>query len=61
MPDAVNANRDRPGARVAVASLLLGEGHFSEKLRRSGADIVTQPLGAAPEVVEQILARLDEA
>lgn len=61
VPDAVNANRDRPGARVAVASLLLGEGHFSEKLRRSGADIVTEPLGAAPEVVEQILARLDEA
>lgn len=60
VPDAVNANRDRPGARVAVASLLLGEGHFFDKLQRSGADIVTPPLGAAPEVVEQILARLDE-
>ncbi|MCT1986251.1 sirohydrochlorin chelatase [Dermacoccus abyssi] len=60
VPDAVSANRDRPGARVAVASLLLGEGHFFDKLRRSGADVVTEPLGAAPEVVEQVLRRLDE-
>lgn len=59
LPDAVNANRDRPGARVAVASLLLGEGHFFDRLQRSGADVVTPVLGAAPEVVEQILARLD--
>lgn len=57
--DAVGACRDRPGGRVAVASLLLGEGHFHDKLARAGADVVTPPLGAAPEVVEQILVRLD--
>lgn len=59
--DAVNAHRDRPAARVAVASLLLGHGHFFDLLGRSGADVVTSPLGAAPEVVAQVLARLDEA
>lgn len=59
--DAVNANRDRPGSRVAVASLLLGHGHFFDLLGRCGADVVTPPLGAAPEVVDQVLARLDEA
>lgn len=60
VPDAVAANRDRPGARVAVAALLLGEGHFHTKLLRSGADLVTAPLGAAPQVVAQILERLDQ-
>lgn len=61
VPDAVNALRDRPGRRVAVASLLLGEGHFFDMLSRSGADVVTAPLGASPHVVEQVLARYDEA
>lgn len=56
--DAVMANRDRPGARVAVAALLLGEGHFASVLRSCGADIVTEPLGAADEVIEQILMKL---
>lgn len=59
VPDAVNANRDHPHARVAVAALLLGEGHFHDQLTRSGADIVTAPLGAASQIVEQILARFD--
>lgn len=59
VPDAVSANRDHPRARVAVAALLLGEGHFHDQLTRSGADIVTAPLGAAPQIVEQILARVD--
>ena len=57
--DAVAANRDRPGVKVAVASLLLGEGHFYDKLRASGADIVTTPLEDADEVIAQILARVD--
>ena len=60
VPDAVSANRDHPRARVAVAALLLGEGHFHDQLTRSGADIVTAPLGAAPQIVEQILTRFDE-
>lgn len=60
VPDAVNALRDRPGRRVAVASLLLGEGHFFDLLRGSGADVVTSPLGASQHVVEQVLARYDD-
>ncbi|MCG7428545.1 sirohydrochlorin chelatase [Dermacoccus nishinomiyaensis] len=60
VPDAVSANRDHPRARVAVAALLLGEGHFHDQLTRSGADIVTAPLGACPQIVEQILTRFDE-
>ena len=60
VPDAVSANRDHPRARVAVAALLLGEGHFHDQLTRSGADIVTAPLGASPQIVEQILTRFDE-
>ena len=61
VPDAVAANRDRPGARVAVAALLIGEGHFYGRVRGSGADLVTAPLGAADEVVEQILTRVDQS
>ena len=60
VPDAVSANRDHPRARVAVAALLLGEGHYHDQLTRSGADIVTAPLGACPQIVEQILTRFDE-
>ncbi|GAA1576931.1 sirohydrochlorin chelatase [Dermacoccus profundi] len=59
VPDAVNALRERPGRRVAIASLLLGEGHFHDKLIASGADVVTAPLGTATQVVEQILTRFD--
>ena len=47
------------GRRVAIASLLLGEGHFHDKLIASGADVVTAPLGTATQVVEQILTRFD--
>ena len=43
-----------------AAALLLGEGHFHDKLTRSGAEIVTAPLGASPQIVEQILTRFDE-
>lgn len=57
--DAVSANRDRPGARVAIAALLLGEGHFHDLLLHSGADLVTRPLGAAAQVVAQIMDRID--
>lgn len=59
VPDAVAALRERPGRRVAIASLLLGEGHFHDKLRTAGADVVTAPLGTAPQVVGQILTRFD--
>lgn len=58
VPDAVMANRDHPTARVVVASLLLGDGHFYRLLQGCGADVVTAPLGAADEVIDQILAKV---
>jgi sirohydrochlorin ferrochelatase len=53
-----------PG-RVAVATYLLGEGHFYDALRaaasEAGAVAVAAPLGAHPAIAELIVARYDEA
>lgn len=63
VPSAVRAARGGPGGkpdagtRVIVAAYLLGPGFFHDLLGRSGADLVTAPLGAHPLVIEQILAR----
>ena len=43
--------------RVAVASWLLAPGVFQERLRRSGADVVAEPLGAHEHVVDAVLHR----
>ena len=40
--------RGRSNARVAVASYLLADGLFQERLRSCGADLVSQPLGTHP-------------
>ena len=58
VPTAVaTARGDDPSARVVVAAYLLGRGHFHRQLLKAGADLVTEPLGADPLVVEQVLAR----
>lgn len=53
-----------PG-RVAVATYLLSEGHFYDRLRtaasEAGAVAVAAPLGAHPAVAELIVARYEEA
>lgn len=61
--DAVAALRTRggPGRRVAVASYLLSEGLFQDRLRGSGADLVTDPLGTHPGVTRLIAARFQRA
>jgi sirohydrochlorin ferrochelatase len=49
--DAVKAARAEAGARahrVAVASYLLADGLFQERLHDSGADLVSRPLGTHP-------------
>lgn len=56
--DAVAANRDRPNARVAVAALLIGEGHFADRLRASRADVITEPIGAHPLLIAEIVERI---
>lgn len=45
VPQAVAAARRRGARRVVVASYLLADGLFQQRLHRSGADIVTDPLG----------------
>lgn len=55
--DAVADLRERTGGPVAVASYLLAPGHFHDSLASSGADWVTEPLGAHPAVAALIIDR----
>jgi sirohydrochlorin ferrochelatase len=60
--DAVTAVRRRhPHRRVVVASYLLSEGLFQDRLRNSGADIVTDPLGTHPGLIRLIANRFRRA
>jgi sirohydrochlorin ferrochelatase len=59
--DAVAAIRRRRDGRVVVASYLLSEGLFQDRLRDSGADVVTDPLGTHPGMVRLIADRFRRA
>lgn len=59
--DAVAAERAAGATRVAVASYLLADGLFQDRLHRSGADLVTAPLGMHPGVARLIATRFREA
>lgn len=59
--DAVDAVRRRGARRVAVASYLLAEGLFQDRLRASGADVVTEPLGTHSGLVRLIANRFRRA
>jgi sirohydrochlorin ferrochelatase len=59
--DAVAALRDRGARRVVVASYLLSEGLFQDRLRDSGADVVTKPLGSHPALARLIASRFRRA
>ena len=61
VPDAVAALRRRQRGRVVVASYLLSEGLFQDRLRDSGADVVTEPLGTHPGLVRLIANRFRRA
>ena len=58
--EAVAALR-RGARRVVVASYLLSEGLFQDRLRASGADVVTEPLGTHPGLVRLIANRFSRA
>jgi sirohydrochlorin ferrochelatase len=58
---AVNQARRRGGRRVVVASYLLADGLFQERLRGSGADLVTPPLGTHPGLAQLIANRFRSA
>jgi sirohydrochlorin ferrochelatase len=63
LPDAVAAaRRDRPGARVMVASYLLAPGYFADLASTAGGDVTTAPLlvadGEPPaELVDVVVDR----
>ena len=59
--DAVTALRARSRGRVVVASYLLSDGLFQDRLRASGADVVTEPLGTHPGLVRLIANRFSRA
>ena len=59
--DAVAVARRSVGGRVVVASYLLSEGLFQDRLRDSGADLVTDPLGTHPGVTRLITSRFQRA
>ena len=59
--DAVAAVRERPSRRVVVASYLLAEGLFQDRLRDSGADVVPEPLGLHPGTARLIASRFRRA
>ncbi|MFI5506575.1 sirohydrochlorin chelatase [Mycobacterium sp. NPDC051804] len=59
--DAVAELRDRGAKRVVVASYLLADGLFQDRLRNSGADAVTDPLGTHPATVRLIASRFRRA
>jgi sirohydrochlorin ferrochelatase len=58
---AVESLRQRGARRVVVASYLLSEGLFQDRLRDSGADVVTEPLGTHPGLVRLIANRFRRA
>ncbi|MFG1946522.1 sirohydrochlorin chelatase [Nonomuraea sp. NPDC048826] len=53
--------RSGPAARVALASYLLAPGFFHSRLADAGADLVSAPLGADPDVAALTWHRYDEA
>jgi sirohydrochlorin ferrochelatase len=57
VPGAGAAARGAGADRVAVAPYLLAPGHFTGRLAAAGADLVAEPLGAHPAVVELVLDR----
>lgn len=59
--DAVTAVRAQGARRVVVASYLLADGLFQDRLRASGADVVTEPLGPHPGVARLIASRFRRA
>jgi sirohydrochlorin ferrochelatase len=59
--DAVSALRATGALRVVVASYLLADGLFQDRLRACGADIVTAPLGLHPGVTRLVASRFQRS
>ncbi len=59
--DAVARLRTAGARRVVVASYLLADGLFQDRLRAAGADVVTDPLGLHPGTVRLVASRFRRA
>jgi sirohydrochlorin ferrochelatase len=59
--DVVASLRQRGARQVVVATYVIAPGQLVDRLYDAGADIVTDVLGAAPELVDLILHRYDAA
>lgn len=59
--ECVASLRDRGHREIAIASYLLAPGVFQARLTEAGADVVTEPLGLHPIVVQRVLASYDAA
>ena len=54
VPDVVAELRSGGARRVAIASYLLADGLFARRLHATGADVVAEPLGLHPAVIEAL-------
>lgn len=59
--EAVAQARRRHARPVAVASYLLADGLFQQRLRNSGADMVSDPLGEHPRLARLVADRFQQA
>ncbi len=59
--DVVADLRPRGARQVALATYVLAPGELADRFHDAGADVVTEVLGAAPEVVDVVLSRYDAA
>jgi sirohydrochlorin ferrochelatase len=61
VPDAVASARRSGARRIALASYLLADGIFQNRLHSAGADVVAAPLGLHPAVIRLACRRRREA
>lgn len=61
IPQAVAAARAAGARRVIAASYVLAPGHFAGLVQAAGADLVTAPLGAHPQVLAVAAERYRQA
>ncbi|MET9337907.1 CbiX/SirB N-terminal domain-containing protein [Nonomuraea sp. NPDC003804] len=59
--EALDRMRHGPAPRVVLASYLLAPGFFHDRLAACGADAVTDPIGADPDLAALVWARHDQA
>jgi len=58
--EAVHAAREaHPGRRVVIAPYLIARGFFHGRLASAGADLVAEPLGSHPSLIDLIWRRYD--